>query len=128
MFCNNGFDTMHVVCTDLLYVVCIGLLLSEFINELWMQNWVGLCFGKLETWIALYRQVLCYRFLETRIMGTKATMLTEDEIKWQWKTGITVIFCEYLCCPRYTNPDLHKKKFCSLGEFRRLAVSECSAI
>ena len=23
MLCSNGFDTMHVVCTDLLCVVCI---------------------------------------------------------------------------------------------------------
>ena len=25
MFCRNGFDTMQVVCTDLLCIVCIGL-------------------------------------------------------------------------------------------------------
>ena len=30
MFCSNGFDTMHVVCTDLPCVVCIGLLSAEF--------------------------------------------------------------------------------------------------
>ena len=30
MLCSNGFDTMHVVCTDLLCVVCIGLLAAEF--------------------------------------------------------------------------------------------------
>ena len=30
MFCSNGFDTMHVVCTDLVCVVCIGLLSAEF--------------------------------------------------------------------------------------------------
>ena len=30
MLCSNGFDTMHVVCTDLLCVVCIGLLSAEF--------------------------------------------------------------------------------------------------
>ena len=30
MFCSNGFDTMHVVCTGLLCVVCIGLLSAEF--------------------------------------------------------------------------------------------------
>ena len=30
MFCSNGFDTMRVVCTDLLCVVCIGLLSAEF--------------------------------------------------------------------------------------------------
>ena len=30
MFCNSGSDTMHVVCTDLLCVVCIGLLSAEF--------------------------------------------------------------------------------------------------
>ena len=30
MVCSNGFDTMHVVCTDLKYVVCIGLLFAEF--------------------------------------------------------------------------------------------------
>ena len=30
MFCSDGFDTIHVVCTDLLRVVCIGLLFAEF--------------------------------------------------------------------------------------------------
>ena len=30
MFCSDGFDTMHVVCTDSLCVVCIGLLSAEF--------------------------------------------------------------------------------------------------
>ena len=30
MFCSNGFVTMHVVCTDLLCVVCVGLLFAEF--------------------------------------------------------------------------------------------------
>ena len=30
MFCSDGFDTTHVVCTDLLCVVCIGLLSVEF--------------------------------------------------------------------------------------------------
>ena len=30
MFCSDGFDTIHVVCTDLLRVVCIGLLSAEF--------------------------------------------------------------------------------------------------
>ena len=30
MCCSDGFDTMHVVCTDLLCVVCIGLLSAEF--------------------------------------------------------------------------------------------------
>ena len=30
MFCSNGFDTMHVLCTDLLCVVCIRLLFAEF--------------------------------------------------------------------------------------------------
>ena len=29
MFCSNGFGTMSVVCTDLLCVVCIGLLSAE---------------------------------------------------------------------------------------------------
>ena len=29
MFCNNGFDNMDVVCTDLLCVVFIGLLSAE---------------------------------------------------------------------------------------------------
>ena len=29
MLCSDGFDTMHVVCTDLLRVVCIGLF-AEF--------------------------------------------------------------------------------------------------
>ena len=28
--CSDGFNTMHVVCTDLLCVVCIGLLSAEF--------------------------------------------------------------------------------------------------
>ena len=46
MFCSDGFDTMHAVCTDLLYVVCIGLLAAEFstVNK---GVWVGLCFGNL---------------------------------------------------------------------------------
>ena len=30
MFFSDGFDTMHVVCTDLLCVACIGLLSAEF--------------------------------------------------------------------------------------------------
>ena len=30
MFCNNGFDTMHVLCTDLLCVASIGLSSAEF--------------------------------------------------------------------------------------------------
>ena len=30
MFCSDEFVTMHVVCTDLLCVVCIGLLSVEF--------------------------------------------------------------------------------------------------
>ena len=30
MFCSNGFETMYVVCTDVLCVVCIGLLSAEF--------------------------------------------------------------------------------------------------
>ena len=30
MFCGNGFDTIHAVCTDSLCVVCIGLLFAEF--------------------------------------------------------------------------------------------------
>ena len=30
MFCSNGFDTMHVVCTDLMCVVC--LLAAEFLT------------------------------------------------------------------------------------------------
>ena len=30
MFCSDGFDTMHVVSTNLLCVVCIGLLAAEF--------------------------------------------------------------------------------------------------
>ena len=30
MFCSNGFDTIHVVCTDLLCVVFTGLLSAEF--------------------------------------------------------------------------------------------------
>ena len=29
-FCSDGFDTMHVVCTELLCAVCIGLLSAEF--------------------------------------------------------------------------------------------------
>ena len=30
IFCSNGLDTMHVVCTDVLCVVCIGLLSVQF--------------------------------------------------------------------------------------------------
>ena len=30
MLCSNGFDTMHVVSTDLLCIVCIRLLSAEF--------------------------------------------------------------------------------------------------
>ena len=30
MFCSDGVDTMHVVCTDLLCVACSGLLSAEF--------------------------------------------------------------------------------------------------
>ena len=30
MLCSNRFDAMHVVCTDLLRVACIGLLSAEF--------------------------------------------------------------------------------------------------
>ena len=30
MFCSNGFDTIHVVCIDLMCVMCIGLLSAEF--------------------------------------------------------------------------------------------------
>ena len=30
MFCSNGFDTMHVVCIDLLCILCIELLSAEF--------------------------------------------------------------------------------------------------
>ena len=30
MFCSNGFDTMHVVCTDLMCVSCTGLSSAEF--------------------------------------------------------------------------------------------------
>ena len=29
MFCSDGFNIMHIVCTDLLCVVCIGLLSPE---------------------------------------------------------------------------------------------------
>ena len=49
--CSVGFDNMHV-CTDLLCVVCIGLLYAEFSavmlnSQLWTQNWVDLCFRNL---------------------------------------------------------------------------------
>ena len=30
MFCSDGLDTMHVMCTDLQCIVCIGLLAAEF--------------------------------------------------------------------------------------------------
>ena len=47
MFCSNGFDTMYVVCTDLLCVVCIGLLSVEFstVNTGlgWPTFWKPLC-------------------------------------------------------------------------------------
>ena len=29
MFCSDGFDTMHVVCTDVMCVACIGLSYAE---------------------------------------------------------------------------------------------------
>ena len=32
MFCSNGCDTMHVVCTDLMCVACIGFSSAEFSN------------------------------------------------------------------------------------------------
>ena len=32
VFCSNGSDTMHALCTNLLCVVCIGLLSAEFSN------------------------------------------------------------------------------------------------
>ena len=58
IFCTNGFDTMDVVCTDLLRVVCIGLLLisAEFLTV--NKDWVCLHFGMLETSIAFYRQII----------------------------------------------------------------------
>ena len=34
MFCSDGFDTIHVVCTDLLCVVCIGLLFSKSVLDI----------------------------------------------------------------------------------------------
>ena len=47
MSCSNGFDTMHVVCTDLLCVVCIGLLSAKFstVNTRlgWPMFWKPLC-------------------------------------------------------------------------------------
>ena len=30
MFCSNGFDTMHAVCTDLMCVACTGLSSAKF--------------------------------------------------------------------------------------------------
>ena len=33
MFCSDGFHTVHVVCTGLLCVVCIGSLSVEFSTE-----------------------------------------------------------------------------------------------
>ena len=45
MSCSNRFDNMHVVRTDLLCVVCIGLLSAEFSTV--NTGWVGLCFGIL---------------------------------------------------------------------------------
>ena len=32
MSCSHGFDTIHVVCIDLLSIVCIGLLPAEFLT------------------------------------------------------------------------------------------------
>ena len=47
MFCSIGFDTMHVACTDLLCVACIGLLSAEFstVNTGlgWPMFWKPLC-------------------------------------------------------------------------------------
>ena len=31
-FYSNGFDTMYYVCTDLLCIMCIGLLFAEFLT------------------------------------------------------------------------------------------------
>ena len=42
MFCSNGFDTNHVVCTDSLCVVCIALLSAGFSNGRPMF-WKPLC-------------------------------------------------------------------------------------
>ena len=33
MFGSNGFNSMHVLCTDLLCVLCIGLLSAEFSTD-----------------------------------------------------------------------------------------------
>ena len=32
MFCSSAFDTMHVVCTDLLCAVCIGLSSADILT------------------------------------------------------------------------------------------------
>ena len=49
MFCSNGFDIMDVVCTDLLCVVCIGLLSAEFST---VNTGLGRpIFGNLCVWI-----------------------------------------------------------------------------
>ena len=45
MFCSKGFDTMRVLCTDLLWVVCIELLSAEFstVNTGFPMFWKPLC-------------------------------------------------------------------------------------
>ena len=47
MFCSNGFDTMHVVCVDVLCAVCIGLLSVEF-------STVNTGLGRAMFWKPLY--------------------------------------------------------------------------
>ena len=46
-FCSIGFDAMHVACTDLLRVACIGLFSAEFstVNTGlgWPMFWKPLC-------------------------------------------------------------------------------------
>ena len=65
------------MCTDLLYVVCIGLLSDEF--QRWIHGWVGL-FLESSRFKSLFtdKQFLSHKFLETRIMEIKAIVLTED--------------------------------------------------
>ena len=58
MFCSNGFDTMHVVCTDSLCIVCIGLLSAEFstvnIGLSRIMFWKTLCLlSTLGVWLPL---------------------------------------------------------------------------
>ena len=103
MLCSNGIETMLVVCTDLLCVVCIGLL-SAVNSQLRIQDWVCLGFGKLQTWIGCYRQIIPW--LQISWNSNHGDQSKSFDLRWNGsgRLGLLIIFCEYLYCPRYINP------------------------